>query len=66
MAQAEPAGNLADATARHRWRIARVAPSGAISMNTSSPAYMLPNNRMPWEMVLAANSITCIKQKFTG
>ena len=36
--------------------------SSAISMNTSSPAYMLPNSRMPWETVLARNSIICIRK----
>ena len=35
-------------------------PIKAISKNTSSPAYMLPNSRMPWDTVLATNSIICI------
>ena len=34
-------------------------------MKISSPAYMLPNSRMPCETVLATNSIICIA-KFTG
>ena len=35
-------------------------PISAISRKISSPAYMLPNNRMPCETVLATNSTICI------
>ena len=35
-------------------------PISAISRKISSPAYMLPNSRMPCETVLATNSIICI------
>ncbi len=34
-----------------------VDPSNAINRKTNSPAYMLPNSRMPSETVLATNSI---------
>ena len=37
-------------------------PMRAISMNTSSPAYMLPNNRMPCETVLATYSMICMSR----
>ncbi|MNF08225.1 hypothetical protein D3C80_2085930 [compost metagenome] len=44
---------------------AMAPPMRAMSMKTSSPAYMLPNNRMPCETVLARYSMTCIS-RLTG
>ena len=43
----------------------KAPPISAISMKISSPAYILPNSRMPCETVLATNSMICIA-KFTG
>ena len=36
------------------------APIKAISMNSNSPAYMLPKSRRPCETVFATNSMSCI------
>ena len=44
---------------------AQAPPISAISMKISSPAYMLPNSRMPCDTVLETNSTICIA-KFTG
>jgi hypothetical protein len=45
--------------------VKKAPPIRAISRKISSPAYMLPNSRMPCETVLATNSIICIR-KLTG
>src|SRR3954471_23417173 len=40
----------------------KAPPMRAISRKISSPAYMLPNSRMPCDTVLAMNSIICIRK----
>ena len=58
MAQADPAMTCPTRPSMLRSRLkVQILPSNAMSKKMSSPAYMLPNNRMPKETPLAMYSM---------
>ena len=60
MAHTVPAKMCRPASAKPVSDSVKAPPSSAMSRKISSPAYMLPNSRMPCETVLATNSTICI------
>ena len=60
MAQTVPATMCSRPSAKPPNDSVNAPPNSAMSKKISSPAYMLPNSRMPWDTVLATNSTTCI------
>src|SRR6478609_4896534 len=60
IAQAEPAMMWPMARPMPLALAEKAPPIRALSRKISSPAYMLPNSRMPCETVLAMNSMICI------
>src|SRR5450432_4246028 len=60
MAHTVPATICKPASAKPPSDSVNAPPSRAISRKISSPAYMLPNSRMPCDTVLDTNSTSCI------
>ena len=60
IAQTVPATMCSSDSAMPPTDSAKAPPSIAMSRKISSPAYMLPNSRMPCETVLDTNSTSCI------
>ena len=66
IAQAEPAITLPTKPSMYKSKLkVHILPRSAINKKISSPAYMLPNSRIPKETPLATYSIM-FKTKFTG